>query len=151
VVRSKSQRLREDSQGFTGTFPHLDDPGIPDQTEPPLRRGAGFDSIVTLTLGATSYPISLLRLTSKQRKSFWRAEIECSFGEDMSAEQAQGLSGPVLRLPRDTTPPTEPPPKATMRSVYRFAVHERTAPDNAVDSPGLTLPNRLLRDAALAE
>lgn len=38
-----------------------------------------------------------------------------------------------------------------MRSVDRFAVHERTPSDNAVDSPGLTLPNRLLRNAALAE
>lgn len=32
-----------------------------------------------------------------------------------------------------------------------FEVHERAAPDNVVDTPGLTLPNRLLRDAALAE
>jgi hypothetical protein len=38
-----------------------------------------------------------------------------------------------------------------MPSVDGLAVHERTTSDNAVDSPGLTLPNRLLRDAALAE
>src|SRR5215831_6981075 len=38
-----------------------------------------------------------------------------------------------------------------MRSIDRFAVHERTAPNNAVDSPGSARPNRLLRDAALAE
>jgi hypothetical protein len=38
-----------------------------------------------------------------------------------------------------------------MCTVNRLAVHERTAPDNALDSTGLTLTNRLLRDATLAE
>ena len=38
-----------------------------------------------------------------------------------------------------------------MRSVYRLAVHQRTAPDDAVHAPSLTFPNRFLGDAALAE
>lgn len=48
-------------------------------------------------------------------------------------------------------PPTEPPLDATMPDIDRFAVHERTAPDNTVDSPGVTLLNRLLGYAPLTE
>jgi hypothetical protein len=38
-----------------------------------------------------------------------------------------------------------------MRDVDGFAIHERTAPDNAGDSLGLALAHRLLGDAPLAE
>jgi hypothetical protein len=63
----------------------------------------------------------------------------------------RGVDGPVIGSPWDTAPPTEPPPEATMCYVDGFAVHERTAPDDAVDPPGLTLPDCFLRDATLAE
>ena len=67
-------------------------------------------------------------------------------------DDLEGVEKPVaIVFTLGTPPPTEPPAHATMCSVDGFAVHQRTAPDNAVDSPGLTLPNRLLRDATSAE
>jgi len=51
----------------------------------------------------------------------------------------------------DTPLPSKPPPHAPMAKVYRCAVHERAAPDNAMDPAGLALANRSLGDASFTE